>query len=66
MTNTMEYRTPGRTGLDVSALAFGCGDVGRSLVRGEPAVRDRAIARAVAVAEEVNPSARSRRRPQRV
>ena len=30
----MEYRTLGRTGLKVSALAFGCGDVGGLMVRG--------------------------------
>jgi len=43
----MEYRTLGRTGLKVSALAFGCGDVGGLMVRGEPADRERAVARAV-------------------
>src|SRR3972149_1820496 len=52
----MEYRTLGRTGLKGSALAFGCGDVGGLvgrggggglMVRGEPADRERAIARAV-------------------
>jgi aryl-alcohol dehydrogenase-like predicted oxidoreductase len=43
----MEYRTLGRTGLKVSALAFGCGDVGGLMVRGEPVDRERAIARAV-------------------
>src|SRR3972149_4908585 len=52
----MEYRTLGRTGLKGSALAFGCGDVGGLVgrggggglgVRGEPADRERAIARAV-------------------
>jgi aryl-alcohol dehydrogenase-like predicted oxidoreductase len=47
MANPMEYRTLGRTGLKVSALAFGCGDVGGLMVRGEPAERERAIARAV-------------------
>ena len=47
MANQMEYRTLGRTGLKVSALAFGCGDVGGLMVRGEPAERERAIARAV-------------------
>jgi L-galactose dehydrogenase/L-glyceraldehyde 3-phosphate reductase len=47
MANQMEYRTLGRTGLKVSALAFGCGDVGGLMVRGEPADRERAIARAV-------------------
>lgn len=43
----MEYRTLGRTGLRVSALAFGCGGVGGLMVRGEPAGRERASARAV-------------------
>ena len=47
MANSMEYRTLGRTGLKVSALAFGCGDVGGLMVRGAPADRERAIARAV-------------------
>ena len=47
MANLMEYRTLGRTGLKVSALAFGCGDVGGLMVRGAPAERERAIARAV-------------------
>jgi len=47
MANPMEYRTLGRTGLNVSALAFGCGDVGGLMVRGEPVDRERAIARAV-------------------
>ncbi|MGH7300592.1 MAG: aldo/keto reductase [Candidatus Rokuibacteriota bacterium] len=43
----MEYRTLGRTGLRVSALAFGCGDVGGLMVRGTPAERERAVARAM-------------------
>jgi aryl-alcohol dehydrogenase-like predicted oxidoreductase len=43
----MEYRKLGRTGLSVSALAFGCGDVGGIMVRGAPAERERAVARAV-------------------
>ena len=47
MANPMEYRTLGRTGLKVSALAFGCGDVGGLMVRGAPAERERVIARAV-------------------
>src|SRR5512132_3728044 len=47
METSMEYRTLGRTGLKVSALAFGCGDVGGLMVRGAPADRERAIARAV-------------------
>jgi aryl-alcohol dehydrogenase-like predicted oxidoreductase len=43
----MEYRTLGRTGLKVSALAFGCGDVGGLMVRGAPAERERGVARAM-------------------
>ncbi|HJR02743.1 MAG TPA: aldo/keto reductase [Methylomirabilota bacterium] len=43
----MEYRTLGRTGLKVSALAFGCGDVGGLMVRGTPAERERGVARAI-------------------
>ena len=47
MTAPMEYRTLGRTGLKVSALAFGCGDVGGLMVRGAPADRERGVARAL-------------------
>lgn len=43
----MEYRTLGRTGLRVSTLAFGCGDVGGLMVRGTPADRERGVARAI-------------------
>src|SRR6202008_1625098 len=43
----MEYRTRGRTGLKVSALGFGCGDVGGLMVRGAPADRERGVARAL-------------------
>jgi aryl-alcohol dehydrogenase-like predicted oxidoreductase len=41
------YRTLGRTGLRVSALGFGCGNVGGLMVRGAPAERERAVARAL-------------------
>jgi L-galactose dehydrogenase/L-glyceraldehyde 3-phosphate reductase len=43
----MEYRTLGRTGLKVSVLGFGCGDVGGLIVRGSPADRERAVGRAL-------------------
>lgn len=45
--DAMEYRTLGRTGLKVSVLGFGCGDVGGLIVRGSPAERERAVARAI-------------------
>ena len=43
----MEQRALGRTGLRVSVLGFGCGDVGGLIVKGTPAERERAVARAV-------------------
>jgi len=43
----MEQRALGRTGLRVSVLGFGCGDVGGLIVRGTPAERERAVARAI-------------------
>ncbi|MFN0317217.1 MAG: aldo/keto reductase [Burkholderiales bacterium] len=43
----MERRTLGRTGLEVSALSFGCGAVGGLMVRGAPAEQERAVARAI-------------------
>jgi L-galactose dehydrogenase/L-glyceraldehyde 3-phosphate reductase len=44
----MEQRTLGRSGLQVSALGFGCGNIGGLMVRGEPAARRAAVARAIA------------------
>jgi L-galactose dehydrogenase/L-glyceraldehyde 3-phosphate reductase len=41
----MDYRPLGRTGLRVSTLGFGCGNVGGLLVRGAPSERERAVAR---------------------
>jgi L-galactose dehydrogenase/L-glyceraldehyde 3-phosphate reductase len=43
----MEMRAFGRTGLRLSALGFGCGAVGGLMVRGAPADRERALARAI-------------------
>jgi aryl-alcohol dehydrogenase-like predicted oxidoreductase len=43
----MDLRPLGQTGLRVSALGFGCGNVGGLMVRGSPAERERAVARAI-------------------
>jgi aryl-alcohol dehydrogenase-like predicted oxidoreductase len=44
----MEMRVFGRTGLQLSALGFGCGAVGGLMVRGDPLDQERTIARAIA------------------
>jgi L-galactose dehydrogenase/L-glyceraldehyde 3-phosphate reductase len=44
---SLVQRALGRTGLRVSALGFGCGNVGGLLIRGTPAERERAVARAM-------------------
>ena len=43
----MEYRTFGRTGLQLSILGFGCGAVGGLMVRGAPSDQERAVAQAI-------------------
>ncbi|MGH7305438.1 MAG: aldo/keto reductase [Candidatus Rokuibacteriota bacterium] len=43
----MESRSLGKTGLRVSTLGFGCGNVGGLIIRGTPAERERAVARAI-------------------
>jgi aryl-alcohol dehydrogenase-like predicted oxidoreductase len=43
----MDRRPLGQTGLHVSTLGFGCGNVGGLMVRGTPAERERAVARAM-------------------
>ena len=43
----MEYRVLGSTGLEVSQIGFGCGNVGGLMIRGEPEERVRAVARAI-------------------
>ena len=43
----MDYRKFGNTGIEVSEIGFGCGDVGGLMVRGEHAYQVRAVARAM-------------------
>jgi aryl-alcohol dehydrogenase-like predicted oxidoreductase len=43
----VESRSLGKTGLTVSALGFGCGNVGGLIIRGTPAERERGVGRAL-------------------
>jgi aryl-alcohol dehydrogenase-like predicted oxidoreductase len=43
----VEYRILGRTGLRVSRVGFGCGNIGGLMVRGTAADQERAVARAL-------------------
>ncbi|MCI0844509.1 MAG: aldo/keto reductase [Chloroflexi bacterium] len=43
----MNYRKFGNTGIEISEIGFGCGDVGGLMVRGEPADQVTAVARAM-------------------
>jgi aryl-alcohol dehydrogenase-like predicted oxidoreductase len=43
----LDYRGLGNTGLQVSALGFGCGSIGGLMVRGDSADQKRAVARAL-------------------
>ena len=43
----MQYRPLGNTGLDVSEIGFGCGNVGGLMIRGRHADQMRAVARAM-------------------
>jgi L-galactose dehydrogenase/L-glyceraldehyde 3-phosphate reductase len=55
----MEYRQLGRTGLDVSALGFGCGAVGGLLIKGDYKEMVHVVARAVELGVTYFDTARS-------
>ncbi len=44
----MQTSRLGRTGLEISRIAFGCGNVGGLMIRGNPSEQDRAVAHAIA------------------
>jgi len=44
----MQFRTFGRTGMQLSLLGFGCGAVGGLMVRGDPADQEATVSRAIA------------------
>ena len=44
---TLEKRTFGRSGMQLSILGFGCGAVGGLMLRGDPADQERAVAQAL-------------------
>ena len=43
----MDYRPLGNTGIDVSEIGFGCGNVGGLMIRGEHGAQVQAVARAM-------------------
>ena len=43
----MQFRTFGRTGMQLSLLGFGCGAVGGLMVRGDAGDQERTVARAI-------------------